>query len=72
VASAWSPLVAFDAAAFCVAGMALGDIDLLSAWQAWHLVAPTSLLHGRRGTYGSGLGLVAQLVRGLYAWQWQA
>ena len=29
-------LVARDAAALCVAGMALGDIHLHSAWQAWH------------------------------------
>ena len=29
--------VAVDAAALCVAGVALGDIDLRFAWQAWHL-----------------------------------
>jgi len=33
--SAWSPLVARDAAALCVAGMALGDIHLRLVWQAW-------------------------------------
>ena len=43
---------------FCVAGVALGDID---AWQAWHLVTSTVALHGRRGTYGTGLALVARL-----------
>ena len=34
--------------AFCVAGVALGDMDVHSAWQAWH--------------YGTGLALVARLV----------
>ena len=29
---------AVDAAALCVAGVALGDIHLNSAWQAWHFV----------------------------------
>ena len=45
----------------CVAGVALGDIDLHFAWQAWHLATSTSTLRGRRGTYGTGLGLVACL-----------
>ena len=35
---AWSGLVARGAAALCVAGVALGDIHLHFAWQAWHLV----------------------------------
>ena len=35
---AWTGLVAGDAAAFCVAGVALGDIYFGFAWQAWHLV----------------------------------
>ena len=36
----------------------------LFAWQAWplHLLAPTFVLRGRRGSYGTGLGLVACLV----------
>ena len=44
---AWVPVDAVDAAAFgvagrgtcafCVAGMALGDMDVHFAWQAWHL-----------------------------------
>ena len=38
---AWSPLVARDAAALCVAGVALGDIHLRLMWQAWH----TELFH---------------------------
>ena len=36
--------------AFCVAGVALGDIDV-HAWQAWHLVKSTFTLHGKRGTW---------------------
>ena len=32
--AAWAPLVAGDAAALCVAGVALGDMDLRFAWQA--------------------------------------
>ena len=58
-----SVLVAGDAAALCVAGVALGDIYLRLAWQAWHLVTSTFVLHGRCGTYGTGwrawVGLVA-------------
>ena len=46
----------------CVAGVALGDMDLHFAWQAWHLVTSTFTLCGRRGTYGTGLALVARLV----------
>jgi len=37
LALAWAPLVARGAAALCVAGLALGDIDLRFAWQAWRL-----------------------------------
>ena len=59
---AWSPLVAGDTAALCVARVALGDIHLRFARQAWHLVTSTFLLRGRRGTYGTGLALVARLV----------
>ena len=46
---------------FCVAGMALSDTHLRFAWQAWHLVTSTFVLRGRRGTYWTGLGLVARL-----------
>ena len=35
---AWVPVDAVDAAAFCVAGVALGDINLHFAWQALHVV----------------------------------
>ena len=37
------------AAAVCVAGVALGDIDLHFAWQAWHFATLTVILRGRRG-----------------------
>ena len=36
-------------------------IHLDFAWQAWHLVTSTFVSRGRRGTYGTGLGLVAAL-----------
>ena len=49
------------AAVICVAGVALGDINLHFAWQVWHLVTWTFTLRGRRGTYGIGLALVARL-----------
>ena len=42
-------------------GVALGDIDLHFAWQAWHLQTSAFTLRGRRGTYGAGLALVARL-----------
>ena len=56
---AWTGLVAGDAAALCVAGVALGDIHLRFTWQAWRLVTSTFVSRGRRGTYGTGLALVA-------------
>eukprot|EP00435_Cladocopium_sp_Y103_P053267 s95_g17.t1 len=55
-------LVAADAASFCVAGVALGDMNLHFVGQAWHLVTWTFVLCGRRGTYGTGLGLATCLV----------
>ena len=80
---AWARLVTGDAAALCVAGVALGDIHLRFAWQVWHLEASTFVLRGRGGTYGTGLALVvagdASTLRGLatrspvtpphFAWQ---
>ena len=41
--------------------MTLGAAALL-AWQAWHLAISIFTLRGRRGTYGTGLALVARLV----------
>ena len=45
--------------------VALGDIRLRFACQAWHLVTSTFVLRGTRGTYGTGLALVARL-----GWDW--
>ena len=53
----WFPVGAVDAAAVCVAGMALGDIELHFAWQAWRFVTSTFVLRGGRGTLGTGLAL---------------
>ena len=47
---AWTGLVAGDAAALCVAGVALGDVRLCFTWQTWHLVTSTFVLRGKRGT----------------------
>ena len=58
---AWTGLVAGDAAALCVAGLALGDMCVRFTWQARHLETSTFVLRGRRGTYGTGLALVARL-----------
>ena len=42
-------LVAGDAAVLCVAGVALGDVHLRFAWQAWHLATCTFVSRGRCG-----------------------
>jgi len=47
----WFPFGAVDAAAVCVAGVGLGDVDRHFAWQAWHLATSTVTLRGRRGTW---------------------
>ena len=47
---AWAGLVADDAAALCVAGVAQSHIPLRFTWQAWHNLTSTFVLHGRRGT----------------------
>ena len=54
---AWVPVDAVDAAAFCVAGVALGDMDVHFAWQAWQLMAL-----GWRHWADSGGTLVSQLT----------
>ena len=56
------PLIARDAG-LCVAGVALGDIDRCSAWQASQLVTSTCTLRGTPSTSGTGLALVARLVQ---------
>eukprot|EP00435_Cladocopium_sp_Y103_P001782 s3904_g1.t1 len=55
-------LVLAGAASFCVAGVALGDIDLHFLCQAWHLATWTFTLRGRCGTYGTQLALLTRLV----------
>ena len=65
---AWSGFVACDAAALCVAGVALGDIRLRFTWQAWHKLASTVVLRGRRGTHVLGGALGPDLSRH-FAWQ---
>ncbi len=57
-------LVARDAAALCVAGVALGDIHLRFTWQAWHHLTSTFVLRVRRGTHGTGWRAWARLSRG--------
>ena len=68
---------------FCVAGVAIGDMDLRFAWQAWHLVTWTFVLRardaavvlrGRRGTWRNGPAFcVAGVALGdmdlRFAWQ---
>jgi len=68
---AWFPVDAAVAAAVCMAGVALDDICLDFAWQVWHLATSTSTLRGSRGTYGTGLALVAWTPRSqrLFAWR---
>ena len=56
----WSP-VWVAGAALCVAGVALGDIHLHFAWQAWHLATWTEHLRGRRDASDTGLALVARV-----------
>ena len=48
---AWTGLGACDAAALCVAGVALGDIHLRFTWQVWHLVTSTFVSRGRHGAW---------------------
>ena len=49
-AHGWARLVAGGAAVLCVAGVALGDIHLGFAWQAWRWSTSTLASPGRRGT----------------------
>ena len=48
---AWFPVDAVDAAAVCVAGVALGDIDFHFACQARRLMTSTFVSRGRRRTW---------------------
>ena len=65
-------LVARDAAALCVAGVALGDIHLRFTWQAWHLLTFTLVLRGRRGTSFHVAGVAQSHIHLRFEWQvWQ-
>ena len=59
---AWSDLVARDAAALCVAGVAQTHIYSRFVWQAWHRLTSTVVLRGRRGTDGTGWRAWSDLV----------
>ena len=59
---AWAGLVADDAAALCVAGVAQSHIHLRFTWQAWHNLTSAFVLRGRRGTHGTGWRAWAGLV----------
>ena len=63
------PNDAADAAALCVAGVALGDIDCHFAWQAWHLATWTFTLRGRRGTWRHIAHLALGDIDCHFAWQ---
>ena len=68
------PVDAVVAAAVCVAGVALGDIDVHLAWQAWHLATSSSTLRGRRGTWRHrpslcGAGVALGDINFDFAWQ---
>ena len=60
-----------EAAAFCVAGVALRDICLHFVWQAWHFVTSTVALCVRRGTGRHRLLLcVAGVALMALGWLW--
>ena len=60
---AWSLLVTRGAAPLCVADVALGDIDVPFASQAWHLATSTCVWRGRRGTWRHRFSLRVAGVR---------
>ena len=67
-------LVARDAAALCVAGVALGDIHFRFTWQAWHNLISTRVLRGRRGTISHPpsfrvAGVAQSHIHHRFAWQ---
>ena len=50
---AWFPDDAVGSADFCVASVALGDMDVHFEWQAWDLVTFAFLSGGKLGTSGT-------------------
>jgi len=64
--------VARDAAAVCVAAVALGDIHLRFTWRLWHKLTSTVVLRGRRGKWHwvAPLGpVLSPVTPRLFAWQ---
>ena len=71
----WRARAAVDAvvaAAVGVAGVTLGDIDLHFAWQAWHFVTSSFVLHGRRGTCHTQLCHTASFATSSFTHQFVA
>ena len=67
---AWAGFSRRDAAALCVAGVALGAIHLRFAWQAWHLwhmVTSTFVLRGRLAHGDIDRGCAWQVC---HLWHW--
>ena len=56
-----------------MAGLALGDIDVHSAWHAWHLEGPGMVLVARLGPVVAAVVCVAGVTLGdidlYFAWQ---
>ena len=53
---AWFPDDAVDAAAFCVAGVALGDMDVHPVWQECTLVHQQQQMQSPHSKFRRGLG----------------
>ena len=68
----WSPLVARDAAALCVAGVALAHSNFRLPWQVWNLRVSTLASRGRRAPYASGLERLGAVSRAWGCRTWQA
>ena len=64
---AWTGLVARDAAALCVAGVAQPDIHLRFTWQAWHKLTST-FVSGGRWHWASEIGHLHAKMRSLRSW----
>jgi len=67
---AWVPVDAVEAAAVCVAGVALGAIDVHSAWQAWHFATSTFTLRGKRGAWRHRCAFCVTGVALMARWLW--
>ena len=67
---AWVPVDAVEAAAVCVAGVALGAIDVHSAWQAWHFATSTFTLRGKLGAWRHRRAFCVTGVALMARWLW--